>query len=160
MPPKDHFSILGLGFGGAPEPEKLCFFGHETIFFAKITKIIDFGMILGGHGDHKGSLAISSNLAHFVDDDMKKLMKNDQTISRSGEKPFFYVKSPHKPYKVIWNTLGLLTRWKRPTGSIFSSLIFTLKWIWPTVPGSAIFFFRRRLLGRSARYLSILYSPR
>ena len=92
MPQKDHFSILRVGFGGAPEPEKLCFFVHEKLFFAKITKIIDFGMILGGHGDHKEVLAISSNLAHFIDADMKKSMKTYRKVMKIEENVFFNVK--------------------------------------------------------------------
>ena len=91
MPQKDHFSILEVGFGGATEPEKLCFFGHEKIFFAKITKILHFRMILGGRDDHKGSLVISSNLAHFVDDAMKKSMKNYRKVMKIEENVFFYV---------------------------------------------------------------------
>ena len=39
-----------------------------------------------------------------------------------GKNFFFYVKSPHKPYEVIGNPPGLLTRWKHHIWSIFSRL--------------------------------------
>ena len=112
MPQKDHFSILGLGFGGATEPEKLCFFGHEKIFFAKITKIIDFGMILGARWCQRGILNLSSNWAHSVGDGMKKSMENDQKVMKNEEKVFFYVKTPQQPYKVIGSRVGHHTRRK------------------------------------------------
>ena len=52
-------------------------------------------------------------------------MKNGQKISKNVEKVFFYVNSPHNPYKVSGGPLGWLTRLKHPTGSIFLAQIQT-----------------------------------